>query len=70
MGRPRLDISDEERYERHKERCKNYKKNRMENDPEYKKKVQEYNINYLRGIVIKGKEAKELRIKKNKKNKY
>jgi radical SAM superfamily enzyme with C-terminal helix-hairpin-helix motif len=69
MGRPKLDISDEERYERHKERCKNYKKKRMELDPEYKKKVQEYNINYLRAIVRKGNEAKELRIKQEQEEK-
>ena len=64
MGRPKLDISDEERYERHKERCKKYQQKRKESDPEYKDKVRNYNITYWRNLVKNGNEAKQLRIEK------
>lgn len=48
LGRPRLDITDEERYERHKEKCKLYTKNRMMNDPVFREKLKVYNTEYLR----------------------
>lgn len=64
MGRPKLNISDEERYERHKECCKKYKQKRMETDPEYKDKVRDYNSTYWRNLVKNAKETKQLRIEK------
>lgn len=69
MGRPKLDISDEERYERHKQCCLNYKKKRMETDPEYKEKVREYNTNYFKNMIKNGKAAKEIRLKQEQETK-
>ena len=51
MGRKKLDISDEERYERHKARMREYKKNRLANDPEFARKCKEYNQQYWKNLV-------------------
>jgi hypothetical protein len=65
LGRPRLEITDEERYERHKEKCKLYTKNRMMTDPVFCERIKTYNTEYLRKMREKKKlEQEQLIIKK------
>lgn len=66
MPRPKLDLTDEERYELHKKRCREYKQNRIANDPDYKEKCRAYNINYFRTMRENAFLAKELREKEQK----
>jgi len=51
MARPKLDIPDDERYERHKVRMREYKKKRLETDPEFAKKCKEYNQQYFQKMM-------------------
>jgi len=66
MPRPKLDLTDEERYELHKKRCREYKQKRVANDPEYKEKCRLYNTNYFRTMRENAFLAKELREKQQK----
>jgi len=44
-GRPKLDLTPAERYQRQLERARLYKRNRYANDPEYVEKCKEYHRN-------------------------
>ncbi len=57
------DLTDAEKYERHLQRCIEYKKNKRMNDPEFVKKEKEYNKQYharLREAGIKARLEKKL----------
>lgn len=49
MGRPKLDITDTERYNRAKEATKRWKEKKKQ-DAEYMAKQQEYKRNYFQSI--------------------
>lgn len=56
-------LTDAEKYERHLQRCIEYKRNRRLNDPEYVKKEKEYNKQYharLREAGIKARMEKKM----------
>ena len=61
MGRPKLDIPDEERYERHKARMREYKKKRVANDPDYAQKCREYNQQYFKKMMEASKNKNDIK---------
>jgi len=63
MGRPKTEIDDVERYEKHKARMREYRKKRYAEDEEFRNKTKEYTKQYQKQMIENYKKAKEEEIK-------
>lgn len=63
MGRPKSEIDDVERYEKHKERMREYRKKRYAEDEEFRNKTKEYTKQYQKQMIENYKKAKEEEMK-------